>query len=361
MDNLQAIDMRAWLKPEPSFDFVVPMHQQMYQQILTPTYPPMSVQELDEFNHWVNKNNKKEVRAMTVFDDMVEFLDLSYKLRDQIVPCLMGPVGIGKTEAVMQHCKNVKAGKVVKIVASQILPTEVSGIAMPNDSDRSMDIYDHKRLSTLEDGDILFFDELLEADQSVLKACLTLIESREMLSGKKLPDIQIIAATNPSITTGNLADNIKQRFVFKNFRLNERDAINFIKNDTGLDLSKLLNYMTCQGQDVYNILTPRSLTKMARWVSTIDDEHELDRFANQVNSIWNDYGVNVGEALVEARREFLSGCSDVAIRKRWKELASDYDVSDIDFMSDAFSDIVEQLENIGVWDKIKDSLENEEV
>ena len=36
----------------------------------------------------------------TEFEKMVDFLDLSYPMKKEIVPCLIGPVGIGKTAAV---------------------------------------------------------------------------------------------------------------------------------------------------------------------------------------------------------------------------------------------------------------------
>ena len=159
---------------------------------------------------------------MSVFDDMVSFLGAAWKLKDEIVPCLIGAPGIGKTQAVYEHAKKVGATNVVTIIASQILPNEVSGITMPDQESRTMEIYDHFKLGHMQDGDILFFDELLEADQSVLSACLTLIESRMLMSGKKLPDIQIIAATNPTIQPTMLKANIRQRFMFKQFELDRK-------------------------------------------------------------------------------------------------------------------------------------------
>lgn len=146
---------------------------------------------------------------MSVFNDMVDFIKSAYPARKYIVPCLEGPAGIGKTAACKQAALELNAGKVVTIIASQILPNEVSGITMPVVESKAMEIFDHFRLSSLEDGDILFFDELLEADQLVLSACLTLIESRELMSGRKLPDVMIVAATNPTISS-RLSINVGQ-------------------------------------------------------------------------------------------------------------------------------------------------------
>ena len=217
---------------------------------------------------------------------MVDYLDSAYPARDQIVPCLIGPVGIGKTAAIKQHAKNVGAGKVVTIIASQILPNEVSGITMPDSETKAMEIYDHFRLSNMEDGDILFFDELLEADQIVLKACLTLIESREMMSGRKLPDIQIVAATNPSIKSTMLQENIRQRFVFREFGIDVDGCRDYIKKQYGVVVpNDVLAMIESTGGD-YNILTQRSLTKMVAWMSKAKDNEELDMIAYQIDSIW---------------------------------------------------------------------------
>ena len=223
---------------------------------------------------------------MSVYNEMVEFLDSAWCVRDEIVPCLVGPVGIGKTAAVEEHCRNMGAKRVVKIVASQILPNEVSGITMPDTETKAMEIYDHYRLSSLEDGDILFFDELLEADQLVLSACLTLIESRELMSGKKLPDIQIVAATNPTVKPASLKANIRQRFVFRKFGIDYKGCRLYIKGKYGIDLGDIVDLIREDDVDSYNILSQRSLTKMARWITSVPRE-DLESVAVQIDKIWN--------------------------------------------------------------------------
>lgn len=244
------------------------------------------------------------------FQDMVDFIKSAWPGRAFTVPCLVGPAGIGKTAAVKQAAEELEAGKVVTIIASQILPNEVSGITMPVVESKAMEIFDHFRLSSLEDGDILFFDELLEADQLVLSACLTLIESRELMSGRKLPDCMIVAATNPTIKPNMLKENIRQRFLWRKFNIDKQDCRNYIIETCGFDPSdQLIDRLTDTG-DEYNILTPRSLTKMAQWMSTAKDANEAARIAFNMNLCWN---IQIGTYL---RNAFLEKLNDPLVQAR---------------------------------------------
>lgn len=259
---------------------------------------------------------------MSVFQDMVDFIKDANPVKDQIVLCIEGPVGIGKTAAVNQAAKELKeeglmTGKVVTIIASQILPNEVSGITMPVHESRAMEIYDHYRLSSLVDGDMLFFDELLEADQLVLSACLTLIESRQMMSGRKMPDIQIVAATNATIKPNMLKENIRQRFVWDKFDIDREGCREYIKRMYGFDVGKdVVDQIKATGEE-YNILTQRSLTKMAYWMSTAKDERQACRFEATINRIWKS---QLGTKL---KRAYLKSISDpeMQVRRAIKQVA----------------------------------------
>ena len=304
---------------------------------------------------------------MSEFDKMVDFLDSCWNVKDQIVPCLVGPVGIGKTAAVMQHADNVNAGKVVTIIASQILPNEVSGITMPVKETKAMEIFDHYRLSSLKDGDILFFDELLEADQLVLSACLTLIESRQLMSGHKLPDIQIIAATNPTIKAHMLKDNIRQRFVFREFRLDREGCREFIMNKYGIDIGSITSKLCETGED-YNILTQRSLTKMVYWMSTCKTYEEAVDTANQINCIWSS---NIGSQLLTGWVEKYNSPRarmNKAIRDACRNNIIDPGTVDADLLRDSsedfnssMSEVIETLKSLPEWNKIEAQLMSIEV
>jgi MoxR-like ATPase len=202
----------------------------------------------------------------TQYEKMIKLLDTSWCMRDQIVPCLVGPPGIGKTAAVMEHAKTHGCDHVVKIVASRCVPSETVGMTMPNKDNRSMEIYNSMQLSSLKDGDILFLDELLEADQFVLSTLLTVIESREMADGTPLPDIQIIAATNDTIPPEQLKGNIRQRFMFMRFYMDKGQTEQYIKDKTGIAVPGTVLDKLCEKGNDYNFLTPRSLTKLCLWM-----------------------------------------------------------------------------------------------
>lgn len=236
---------------------------------------------------------------MTEFDKMVQLLDAAWLLRKEIVPCLVGPPGIGKTAAVERHAKAHGCGKVVKIVASRCIPSETVGMTMPDHERRSMDIYNSMQLSSLEDGDILFLDELLEADQFVLSTLLTVIESREMADGTPLPDIQIIAATNDTIPPEQLKGNIRQRFMFERFEVDPNQTYNYIKDMTGMRMpGSILNKLTDKGGD-YNFLTPRSLTKLCLWIDAAPREQE-EMVAKVINDVWK---CTIGSDIIIAKHD----------------------------------------------------------
>ena len=193
-----------------------------------------------------------------------ELLESAYKARKTIVPCLLGSPGIGKTQGVYDFA--AKHGvKVVEIIASQILPNEVSGITMPVNETHSMEIYDHARLSSLKDGDILFFDELLQASPQTLSACLTLILERRLLSGKMLPDVFIVAAANPLPSATRIPTSIRQRFMFVNVQFDRNEWVDYIQRKYNRTVNSELKKVIVDDGEAWNVLTPRTATQLIEW------------------------------------------------------------------------------------------------
>lgn len=310
---------------------------------------------------------------MSTFEDMVSFIKSAWQARGYIVPCLVGPPGIGKTAAVAQAAEELKelgcTGRFVKIVASQILPNEVSGITMPDAKTGSMEIYDHYRLGHMQDGDILFFDELLEADQMVLSACLTLIESRELMSGNELPDIMIIAATNPTIKPNMLKENIRQRFVWRSFGLDKTGCREYIKRTCGFDVGdEVINMLRDTGGE-YNILTPRSLTKMCQWMSEAKDMKQAKLIASNINICWNSM---LGDKIANAYMKILND-PVMQVREAIRTALYDNNVTsaDLEFIApdmgaiiyddDAFeetsmAELMKVLQDLPEWENIEKQL-----
>lgn len=316
---------------------------------------------------------------MSTFDDMVSFIKAAWPARGYIVPCLEGPAGIGKTAAVKQAAVKLKdeglaSGKVVTIIASQILPNEVSGITMPVSETKAMEIFDHYRLSSLKDGDILFFDELLEADQLVLSACLTLIESRELMSGHKLPDIMIVAATNPTISSSMLKENIRQRFLWCKFTLDYKGCQDYIIKTCGFDPGDEVLALLEASSEEYNILTPRSLTKMCQWMSEAKDAKEAQSIAIHINSCWKiQLGSKIRDAYLEKLNNPIVQVRE-AIRSALKE--SHVTCGELDYIADGMGNImydddafeqttmtelIEILKQLPEWDRVYDRLSSMEI
>lgn len=345
----------------------------------------------------IKKGDIVSDKPKTEFERMIQFLDLAWKKKDQIVPCLVGPVGIGKTAAVNQHAKNVGAKNVVTIIASQILPSEVSGITMPDADTKSMEIYDHYKLSSLQDGDILFFDELLEADQCVLSACLTLIESRMMMSGRLLPDIQIIAATNPTVNPANIKENIRQRFMFTEFKIDAPAVADYIEKIAGFRPPKdALDKLESTGQ-YFNILSPRSLTKLCEWIASGKNGDEVSEISDVIDRMFGyRIGTSLGQAYISRnnspekqartamKEAFLENSTEeeqwdvasklVDIISEKKEIpredvadelgsqkTSHSDMIDSVFKETSMDELLDIMQSLSGWDKISETLSNMQV
>ena len=192
-------------------------------------------------------------------------LEQMYDLRSELVPCFIGDPGIGKTQGVYEFAKE-KGVNVVTFILSNTVPSEVSGIRMPDKESKKMEVFDDLRMASLEDGDILFLDEILEAPPQLWSACLTLIQDRIMASGRKLPDVFIVAASNPVVSPSIIPASTRDRFMFIELSFDFDTWCSWFKRTRHVKPPTDLRYHFARNIDgTYNIMTPRKFTKLFDW------------------------------------------------------------------------------------------------
>ena len=215
-----------------------------------------------------------------------DILKSIYKIRKELVPLLVGPPGIGKTQAVYRLADELGVN-VVEINANQAMPSEISGMAMPSHDSRIMEYYDDSLLLSLKDGDILFFDEVLTAPAVVLNAFLKLLMDRRLRSGVCLPDVFIVAAGNvPKSGLREFTAPQLQRFMPIFMKWDPDEWHGYLANRYGegkippMDRkvwTNLILYMKREMSDVeaseynWNNLTPRRMVQYLDWVEVDGD------------------------------------------------------------------------------------------
>lgn len=227
------------------------------------------------------------------------------ELRKSVVPLFIGNPGLGKTAIIAQFAKE-KEVKLVELITSQMSPFEISGIAMPDKELKKMIYYNFDKIEDLQDGDILFFDELLNGNPVVLNACLTILEQRMMISGKPLPNIMIVAAANEQGMTP-LTPQIKERFMWYSVVFNKSMWVdNYmipkfnITSTIGDKLAELIKTEDFTGR---NFMTPRSISKAVNML--INDVPVPKEYQSNVLPILSELITNTLEDITLSSGEIL--------------------------------------------------------
>ena len=272
-----------------------------------------------------------------------DILESMYECRQEMVPCFIGAPGIGKTASLYQFAKE-KGVKVVTFILSNTVPSEVSGIRMPDQESKRMEVFDDMRMASLEDGDILFFDEFLEASPMLWSACLTLIQDRVMASGRKLPDVFIVAASSPVASAGIIPASVRNRFQFILTRFDFDYWSRWFENKYGIQPSTEWMNTIEEDSDQYNILTPREITKLYEWM--LSDKHrEIQRLV-----IEESFGVRTWRLLYkmipksDAREQIKSTLGKLNL-----EIPESLEAM-------SYQDILEALSRHPQWDEIQEAL-----
>lgn len=217
------------------------------------------------------------------------YLDILDQHRDEMALALMSDPGLSKTSQCKQWCEE-HGRQYFEFITSQRMPSEISGMAMPDADTKRMKIYDFDYLLDMKDGDVLAFDEFTNGNIMTLNACLTLIQERNMMSGRKLPSILIVAMGNPQGKCDMLPQT-KQRFLWLDVKFDEDTWCDWIKKELNVvPTQKLINiikstYKSGFGIQDYNYMTARTVTNLLKLAKTVDSS----------NAIWrNMYGVDQG-------------------------------------------------------------------
>lgn len=217
------------------------------------------------------------------------YLDILDQHRDEMALALMSDPGLSKTSQCKQWCEE-HGRQYFEFITSQRMPSEISGMAMPDADTKRMKIYDFDYLLDMKDGDVLAFDEFTNGNIMTLNACLTLIQERNMMSGRKLPSILIVAMGNPQGKCDMLPQT-KQRFLWLDVKFDEDTWCDWIKKELNVvPTQKLINiikstYKSGFGIQDYNYMTARTVTNLLKLAKTVDSS----------NAIWrNMYGIDQG-------------------------------------------------------------------
>jgi hypothetical protein len=200
-------------------------------------------------------------------------------------------------------------------------------------------------MSSLEDGDILFFDEILEAPPMLWSACLTLIQDRIMASGKKLPDVFIVAASNKVAAPAIIPASVRNRFQFIELSFDFDSWSTWFWDKYHVNPDPFRDKIQ-QDSSNYNILTPREVTKLYLWVNSLSGEEKKQ--ALYVIGDMFDNGV------VEALKQMTN---PVLTAKEQIKLVLDninVDVPGLEYMS--YKNILEKLSGLPEWPIIQQEL-----
>jgi hypothetical protein len=207
--------------------------------------------------------------------NIAHLLDVIDGVRDNVALGLMSDPGLSKTAQVKQWAE-AHGRRYCELIISQRMPSEISGMPMPVAKTHTMEIFDFSTLLTLEDGDVLAFDEFTNGNIQTLNACLTLIQERTMLSGKKLPSLVVVAMGNPQGKC-DLLPQTKQRFWWVDVTWDSATWMDYMTKTWGFtphsNLVKRIGAQYTTGfndSTQYNYYTPRTVENLLRVAMTIE-------------------------------------------------------------------------------------------
>lgn len=141
-----------------------------------------------------------------------------------MVACIIGLPGVGKTAHINAWSEKRGSGKPVCVVASQMDPTDVTGLPFPSERNEYTNYLPPVWQQRVCDGNphVLFFDEFSNTTRTVQAALLKVIGERRFANGAKIPDnVAVICAMNPESCAADyvpLAAPMANRLMFVSYK-----------------------------------------------------------------------------------------------------------------------------------------------
>lgn len=215
----------------------------------------------------------------------------------QIVPCLVGPTGIGKTAIVNRVAKDLGAELVYFNMAQQNQGDNALPVPHINDQQTLVQYALHHKFQEILDNPdskyIVMCDELARAQIPVISEWMTILNERQIQGQKFSDNVRFIAAMNPSSTmkgyedTDYIATEMDTahltRFHFIYMKEDRLDWINWAKANNiheyviqFLEDPKNIAYFYGQSVDDVRIRTPKGWEQLSDMLKDMEDQGLFD-------------------------------------------------------------------------------------
>ena len=118
--------------------------------------------------------------------------------------------------------------------------------------------------------------------------------------------------------------------------------------------------ITDKDDKVYNILTPRSLTKLCKWMDAVEDYDELIDVANIINDMFScNLGTEIKKAVMEKRERPMERAKEQVVRVAKDHGVNQFKGEDIDaaVKDITFEELIKLLPTLPDWEAMKQDLE----
>lgn len=287
-------------------------------------------------------------------------LESAYDARRFVNICLLGQPGLGKTSIVHDLAKAKGVG-CVELILSQSLPSEISGMKMPDAEAKTMRVFDSEQLLQLRDGDILFLDELLHAPDAVQKAAMKLVLERKTASGRDLPDVMVVAAANPDKPAKLYLPSFRDRFVFIQVDGSKVEFSRYIERKYGWNIPSTWSLTDMKSALNWNMSTFRKIEQLMQWMKA----------SVESGSISDEDGV---EDMADRFEEFTDRCIPMEFWKSWGSfllhptvsahavLDEFLDAHDLgQYKETSVAELMEILQGLPNWEELREELSHVEL